>query len=62
MKLNKIDKISAWVFGAISIFTAIILAVGLLLHRLDGWDITYLVVMLLNGIMLTATNIREGWK
>lgn len=62
MKSNKIDKILAWVFGAVTIYTAIVLIVGLLLHPLDSWNTIYLVVMLLNGIVLTASSIREGWR
>lgn len=62
MKSNKIDKIFAWVFGAVTIYTAIVLNVGLLLYSLDSWDTICLVVMLLNGIVLTASSIREGWR
>ena len=62
MKSNKIDKIFAWVQGAVTIYTAIVLNVGLLLHSLDSWDTIFLIVMLLNGIVLTAGSIREGWR
>jgi len=62
LKSNKIDKIFAWVQGAVTIYTAIVLNVGLLLHSLDSWDTIFLIVMLLNGIVLTAGSIREGWR
>ena len=62
MKSNKIDKIFAWVQGAVTIYTAIVLNVGLLVHSLDSWDTIFLIVMLLNGIVLTAGSIREGWR
>jgi len=62
LKSNKIDKIFAWVQGAVTIYTAIVLNVGLLVHSLDSWDIIFLIVMLLNGIVLTAGSIREGWR
>lgn len=62
MKSNKIDKIFAWVQGAVTIYTAIVLNVGLLSYSLDSWDTIFLVVMLLNGIVLTAGSIREGWR
>jgi len=62
LKSNKIDKILAWVFGAVTIYTAIVLNVGLLSYSLDSWDTIFLVVMLLNGIVLTASSIREGWR
>lgn len=62
MKSNKIDKILTWVFGALTIITAVTFVIGLLLHQLDVWDVIYLVVVVLNDIGLTVNSGLEGWK
>lgn len=53
--LDKIKKFSykslAWLFGITAVLNIITLIVGIAGHKLDGWDITFLALMLYNMVV-----------
>lgn len=53
MKIKKFSyKSLAWLFGITAALNIIILIVGIVLHKLDGWDITFLGLMIFDMTVL----------
>lgn len=47
MKIKKFSyKSLAWLFGITAVLNIIVLIVGIVLHKLDGWNITFLGLMI----------------
>ena len=60
MKIKKFSyKSLAWLFGITAALNIIILILGIVLHKLDGWDITFLGLMIFD---MTVSFIECGRK
>lgn len=60
MKIKNFSyKSLAWLFGITAALNIITLIVGIVLHKLDGWDITFLGLMVFD---MTVSVIEYGRK